>query len=278
MDRLTGAGQAVTQALLQNEAPPQRFVEAMQAICAKAQERKCKIWIDAEQQCVQPGIDSVTIDLMREFNRGGSVVVYNTVQAYLKAARSNLQHQLSLARAEGWTLAVKLVRGAYIAHDQRDKIHDTKADTDRCYDSLVRDLLCGSNLGVGEHDFPTTRLLIAGHNPSSVMGAAGLATALAREGRLKSTPDFAQLQGMADALGCELLQYFEQAGVRESARWAGDQAPRVYKCLTWGSMQECMQYLLRRMIENSGASETMRDSLALYTAELRRRMFGFWRA
>jgi proline dehydrogenase len=46
----------------------------------------------------------------------------------------------------------------------------------------------------------------------------------------------------------------------------------VYKCLTWGSVQECMQYLLRRAVENSGGTVRMKDGYAAYLGELKRRM------
>ena len=107
-----------------------------------------------------------------------------------------------------------------------------------------------------------------------VVGAAiDLMQSLAASGKLKIKPDFGQLQGMADELGCSVLQRADT--LREKARGAGEErvaVPLVYKSLTWGSVQECMQYLLRRAIENSGGTARMKDGYAAYLGELKRRM------
>ena len=295
--RVTGAGTRVTEALLKDETPPEEFLGAMHTICERAQAKYCRIWIDAEQQLLQTAIDRWTIDLMRRYNRSSNnrsndnqALVYNTLQAYLKASREKLQHQLALADREGWTLAIKLVRGAYMCNDHyRARIHDTKANTDASYDGIVRDLLQGTNLGFAPDKFPPMQLFLAGHNPDSVATASELVASLAAQRRLKVLPDFGQLQGMADLLGCELLARCEEMdAMRKAARRSGGGGgdsesklgqeelmvvPKVYKCLTWGSVQECIQYLLRRMIENSGGSDRLRDGLSAYSAELRRRIF-----
>ena len=247
-------------------------MEAMDAILQKATDQNCRIWIDAEQQILQHSIDRWTIDLMRKYNRKGKAVLYNTLQAYLKASREKLEHQLQLAHREGWTLAIKLVRGAYIENDIRERIHDTKAQTDDSYNGIVRDLLSGNVKGVPPQDFPPMRLFLAGHNATSVSKASALIRDLEQQGRLKMLPEFGQLQGMADELGCELLQRAEDA-----ARAVGSDAhplavPRVYKCLTWGSVEECMQYLVRRAVENHGATGAVKDSMPALARELRRRI------
>ena len=261
----------MTEALLANAEPPPEFLKAMHAICDRAKSKKCKLWIDAEQQVLQTAIDHWAVDLMRRYNRDGQVVVYNTIQAYLKASRTKLEHQLALAGREGWTLAVKLVRGAYISSDPRERIHNTKSDTDDSYSSIVRDMLQGTNLGFPKHQFPPVRLFIASHNPQTVSMAVELISNLSKQGQLKTLPDFGQLQGMATELGCELLAKCEEMAISQEPG-ASKAVPKVYKCLTWGSVQECVQYLLRRMIENSGGSQRLRDGMSAYSNELKRRV------
>jgi proline dehydrogenase len=273
--RLTGAGVRVTDALLQGRSPPEHFTAAMDEICRKARSQNCRLWIDAEQQVVQTAIDRWTIDLMRRYNKDGKAIVYNTLQAYLKKSRNKLMDQLAAAKKEDWTLAIKLVRGAYMANDQREKIHDTKTDTDNSYDGIVEDLLTGTNLGFTEQEFPHVELFLAGHNPVSIAKASNLVGRLTEQGRLKVVPDFGQLQGMADEVGCNLLQYCED--LQKSASAGRLQAkpivvPSVYKCLTWGTIQECMQYLIRRVVENSGGTDRMKDGMTAYYGELRRRI------
>ena len=241
----------------------------MHQICQKAQAQGCRIWVDSEQDTVQTSIDRWAIPFMRKYNNNanGSALVYNTLQAYLKHSRSKLTSQLALAQQEGWTLAIKLVRGAYIDSDPRERIHDTKEDTDNSYNGIVHDLLSGTNLGFTPETMPKVQLFLAGHNPASVNAAIDLMQTLSAAGKLQTKPEFGQLQGMADELGCSVLQRAD--GLREQGASA---VPLVYKCLTWGSVQECMQYLLRRAVENSGGTARMKDGYRAYMGELRRRM------
>ena len=271
---MTGCGKSITNDLLQGNDPPKSFTDAINALVGRAKAQNCRIWVDAEQQAVQPTIDRWTVDLMRKYNRDGQVMFYNTHQAYLKASRDKLEHQLQLAHREGWTLAVKMVRGAYIDNDIRERIHDTKAQTDESYNSIVRDLLTGNIKGVPTgQKFPHMRLFLAGHNPYSVSLASSLVRTLQDQGTLKIFPEFGQLQGMADQLGCELLQQGED--VLAQALGAGTSrmaVPRVYKCLTRGSIQECMQFLVRRAVENRSATGAVKDAMPALAKELRRRL------
>lgn len=209
---------------------------------------------------------------MRKYNVSNTALVYNTLQAYLKHSRSKLQAQLTTAKQEGWTLAIKLVRGAYIDSDPREQIHDTKDDTDKSYNGIVHDLLSGSNLGFSPETMPNVQLFLAGHNPASVGTAIDLMQSLSAAGKLKTKPEFGQLQGMADELGCSVLQRADGLRAKEVQGGKSVAVPLVYKCLTWGSVQECMQYLLRRAVENSGGTARMKDGYAAYLGELKRRM------
>ncbi|KAL8982846.1 MAG: hypothetical protein Q9205_002765 [Flavoplaca limonia] len=272
--KMTGCGKSITNDLLQGKDPPKSFIDAIKALVQRAKAQNSRIWVDAEQQAVQPTIDRWTVDLMRKYNRDGQVIFYNTHQAYLKASRDKLEHQLQLAHGEGWTLAIKLVRGAYIESDIRERIHDTKAQTDESYNSIVRDLLIGNIKGVpAGQNTPHMRLFLAGHNPYSVSQASNLVRTLQDQGALKILPEFGQLQGMADQLGCELIQQGEDTLAQAVGAGTSPMAvPRVYKCLTWGSIQECMQFLVRRAVENRGATGAVKDGMPALAEELRRRL------
>jgi len=273
LSRFTGAGTKITQALINGEAAPAKFVEAMDKICEYAASKGCRIWIDAEQQVLQAAIDEWTFDLMRRHNcQGRQALIYNTIQAYLKSAREKVQHQLELSRREGWRLGLKLVRGAYIANDTRDRIHNTKADTDASYNGIVEDLLRGRFPAQVNQGAEEINLLLAGHNTESIRKAARLASELAAQSKLKVRPDFGQLQGMADDIGCELLQIADDVKARGPSASAEPYIPKVYKCLTWGSVQECMQYLTRRLVENRGAAERMKMGASEFRKELLRRI------
>ncbi|KAL8819154.1 MAG: hypothetical protein Q9223_002357 [Gallowayella weberi] len=284
--RLSGCGARITADLIQGNPPPSSFTAAMDAIVQTSISKNVRIWIDSEQQALQPSIDDWAINLMRQYNRGdGKTVVYNTLQAYLKSARAKLKRQAQLAHREGWTLAIKLVRGAYIDSDIRDRIWDTKQQTDDSYNGIVRDLLTGTNVaGVPSGpEFPKMHLFLAGHNRESVQRASDLVRKLQLEGKLATLPEFGQLQGMADQLSCELLRQGEEMLAKGTAAasntamrdtvpmQAALMVPKVYKCLTWGSIQECMQYLVRRAVENRGGTGAVKEGMPALVRELMRR-------
>jgi hypothetical protein len=208
---------------------------------------------------------------MRRYNRRnpGKAVVYGTYQTYLKSAPHTLATHLANAYREGFTLGIKLVRGAYLASDPRHLINDTKEQTDEAYDSITEYLIkrSYSNLLQPPTDnqtppaFPHIALILATHNHTSVCKAQALI--LQQQHSSTRTPDvaYAQLMGMADEVSCELLQ---AAAGNEDAR-NPELSPRTYKYLAWGTVGECMKYLLRRAEENRDAVERTkrgRDELA----------------
>ncbi|KAL3479655.1 FAD-linked oxidoreductase-like protein [Aspergillus californicus] len=273
--KFTGAGPAAVEALTRGDLiPPQRVHAAITEICAATAEQGSRLWIDAEQQVFQTAIDIWTIDLMREFNRQGRVVVFNTIQAYLKGSTENVCRHLRLANAEGWTLGIKLVRGAYIAHDYRSRIHDTKAETDSNYNHIVQSLLT-RRFPVGDtsapHMFPDVCLFVATHNAASVRKAHSLSRSR-MQNRLPTIPvELGQLQGMADEVSCELLAHnrSNEASLKDQGNAA---LPGVFKCLAWGSLEECLHFLLRRAIENQSAMERTRHTAVALRKEAWRRL------
>ena len=246
---------------------PQCIYQAMREICQTAAAQNSRLWIDAEQQVFQAAIDDWTIELMREFNRGASPVVFNTIQAYLKDSAANVQRHLLMSKQEGWKLGIKLVRGAYIAHDRRDCIHDTKPETDANYNCIVENLLqrkypLPANQKATK--FPDIRLFVASHNSETVRKAYTLHRQLIISGVPTIPVEFGQLQGMADEIGCGLVQ--------QNRIDSRDDAPGVFKYLAWGTTEECLHYLLRRAVENKGAVQRTRDMAVALRRELWRRL------
>lgn len=265
--RLTGAGKAVNQALIKNIPPPPQMLETLDEICAAIKAKKARLIVDAEAQHVQHGIDNVVLGLMRKFNLEGTAVVYNTYQAYLKGAPALVSRHLAAAAEDGFTMGLKVVRGAYINSEERSLIHDTKEGTDQCYDSLVLGAIrreIGEFGKEGGRPFPSVDLLVCGHNKRSVFSANRLRQERLAAGLPTVPTGFGQLQGMSDALGFQLLQ----------DKSAGQVAPDVYKCSTWGTVGECLAYLTRRAVENRDAVSRTEDEYAALRSELRRRIFG----
>ncbi|KAK1974522.1 proline dehydrogenase [Colletotrichum cereale] len=265
--KLTGAGRAVTTAFAANELPPRQMQDALDEIAASCKQRGIKIIVDAESTHFQKTIDRVTLDLMRRFNRNGTAAVYNTYQAYLKHTSNNITNHLSEAAKDGFTLGLKLVRGAYILSDNRALIHDTKEDTDNAYNHIAQGALkrhIGEFGGGGpaSKPFPSVDLLLASHNKESLFAALRLHQKRLRS-NLPTVPiSFGQLHGMSDQLSFSLLQ----------AESEGLEGPRVFKCSTWGTMGECLAYLLRRAVENRDAVLRTTDEHRAVKSECWRRM------
>lgn len=283
--KFTGAGASVIEALKSGAPMPEQFKKAMEEICEVAASRNTRMWIDAENQKYQDTIDAWTIDLMRKYNKraDGKAVVYNTLQAYLKGTPANILRHVKLASEEGWSLGIKLVRGAYIASEPRHLIHDTKEDTHACYDMCVANLLeqkfPGFDATISATPFPKVELFLATHNEASVKKACKIQRERVLSGQPVTPLGYGQLQGMADEISCELLQMCQNNPACSEADKEkfkeGLQAalnPHAFKYSSWGTVQECMQYLLRRAVENQGAIERTKQWAGAFRSELWRRM------
>ena len=252
---------------------PEVMIKAMNEICIAAQAQGSRLWLDAEQQVLQHGLDNWAIEIMRKHNKSDEPLVYNTIQGYLKASKANLDNHITLAAKEGWALGIKLVRGAYIEHETRSLIHDNKEETDESYDLIADTMLCRRMPeGVKSLTFPNAALFLATHNAASA--AKAISTHQNRLLAHKSTVllECGQIQGMADELSCELVQNYERALKESSA--ASLSVPKAFKCMAWGSVAECMQYLHRRAIENKGAVERTQHMVTALRQELWRRIVG----
>ncbi|KAL8809227.1 MAG: hypothetical protein Q9200_003606 [Gallowayella weberi] len=272
--KFSGAGQSVMNQLAQNLPPSTAISHATSSICKHAKSSGTKLLFDAEQDAVQRGIDQWTLDLQRTYNRSGAALIYGTYQAYLKSTPATLAQHLSIAQREGFILGVKLVRGAYMASDPRHLFWATKAETDQAYDriaeALIRkewnDILAPADAHGGQKPgFPNVNLVLATHNDRSVRKAVAIRQDQSSRGKEQISLAYAQLMGMADNLSCELLM---GDGVRGSAM---DKA-RVYKYVAWGTVRECLTYLLRRAQENREALGRSRESRLALGKELRRRL------
>lgn len=277
--KFTGMGTDALR-LLQKEADPTEFMDAsIQKVCDLAISRGVRLLVDAEEQAVQPGIEAWIMKYQKYCNSQtpGRAIFYGTYQGYLRSTPATLARHLETARREGYTLGVKLVRGAYLKTEPRHLIWAKKEETDRCYDEVVEALLTrkyNSMLQAPSKDtpaqLPSLDVIIATHNRDSVRKAHAIRMEQAVRGENYDVDlSYAQLQGMADEVSCELLEGFENAEASVGASPVA--APNVFKLLTWGSVQECMGFLLRRAIENTEAVGRTKDSQVAMFAELKRR-------
>jgi len=277
--KFTGMGTDALRLLQSQTMPTEHMDTSIQKVCDLAISRGVRLLVDAEEQAVQPGIEAWIMKYQKYCNSQtpGRAIFYGTYQAYLRSTPATLARHLETARAEGYTLGVKLVRGAYMKTEPRQIVWAEKEDTDKCYDEVVAALLTrkyNSMLQAPSKETPTelppVNVIIATHNRESVRKAHALRMEQATRGEDYGVDlSYAQLQGMADEVSCELLQGFETA--ENSVGASPIEAPNVFKLLTWGSVQECMGFLLRRAVENTEAVGRTKDSQVAMFAELKRR-------
>lgn len=247
------------------------MADAMREVCDTAHAKSVRLLPSAEETNTLAMVDKWTLDLQRKYNRGSSgAIMYNTYQCYLKAAPENLAAHLADAQKEGYTLGVKLVRGAYLNSEARHLIWDTKEDTDKAYDSLTSAVLRRRYEGLvqplsssPESAFPEVNVVLATHNAATVRKAHEIRQQQVQSKEQLVPLAYAQLQGMADEVSCELLALGSDSA----------DAPRVYKFTSFGTMKQCLNYLLRRAAENKDAASRTNDSRVAMGMELRRR---FW--
>lgn len=272
--KLSGAGRDALRHLLQGLPLPVDLEAAMTEICERCRQRSVRLLVDAEQHVVQSTIDTWVMEYQRRYNRSfifrgkPSALVYNTYQAYLLSTPATLSRHLTAAQDEGFSLGVKLVRGAYLGSDPRHLIHRTKEDTNRAYDAIAASLInreYNQTLMPDPGSFPSVDLVLASHNRTSIQKAQAIRNRQKHSGLPMIEMVYGQLQGMADDVSCELVQ--ESRVVSEGS----GEGPLVYKYLVWGTVGQCSRYLLRRAQENRDAASRTRDMQLAVIAELRRR-------
>ena len=281
----TGAGrQAVYQ--LVNQLPRSRSTEdAIADICELATARNVCLLFNAEQHSVQRGIDDWTLRAQRRYNKAtpGKAVVYGTYQTYLRSSPMILAQHLAVAQREGFTLGVKLVRGAYLGSDPPRLFWSTKEETDRAFDEMAdavmrreyNDMLKPiPNLdGNDSSRFPRVSLMLASHNHISVKKAMDVRQEQTDSGKDKIEMAYAQLMGMADEVSCDLVLAAKQKKGLALHEKGDLEEPKAYKYFVWGTVSECLKYLVRRAEENKQAVVRAREGSVALRSEIIARVF-----
>lgn len=279
----TGAGRQAVHQLTQQLPPSATTDDAIVEICELARARDVRLLVNAEQYVVQQGIDEWTLRFQRQYNSTtlGKAIVYGTYQAYLHSSPTTLAQHLAIAQNEGFTLGVKLVRGAYLGSDARHLFWDTKEQTDIAYDDMAESVLRRRYCGVLQpthardgilSDFPKANLVIASHNQASITKAMNVREEQTNRGAEKIDLAYAQLMGMADEVSCGLvLAGTKKKGLGLPGKGEVEE-PRAYKYFVWGTVSECLKYLVRRAEENRDAVVRAKEGRAALGAELRRRV------
>lgn len=266
-------GSEALRLLKQNQPPSPSMLKAMEELCEASSAKGVLLLPAAEPQNANAAVDAWTQLLAQKYNQGDAVV-YNTFQCYLKASGKYLTAHLEHAEKHGYTLGVKLVRGAYLATEKRDLIWDTVEETHHAYDTLAKNCLqrtYGELMPAPTENakFPRADVVLATHNQESVQSAQTLRNEQLKNGEVPVRLAYAQLQGMADEISCKLI---ENSRASASEKMPAVDVPRTFKYVPWGTTSECLHYLLRRADENKDAMSRTVDTRKAMGQELWRRI------
>ncbi|MFN0279701.1 MAG: proline dehydrogenase family protein [Pyrinomonadaceae bacterium] len=235
-----------------SQAKSERIHNRVNDICEYAYSVGQPVFIDAEDSWIQDAIDRLAIEMMEKYNRE-QPIIFNTLQLYRTDRLQYLKDTRRQARLDGYIMAVKLVRGAYMEKEREraksmgypSPIHSTKADTDADYDAAIE--YCTRH-------FNSMSFVAATHNENSTQLLASL---MHESGIAPNHPNifFSQLYGMGDNISYALSKH----------------GYNVSKYVPYGPVAESIPYLIRRAQENSSAAGQVSRELEMIAKELRRR-------
>ncbi len=242
-------GETLTEA---EQAEYEYAAKRLDSICHKANHHKVGVFIDAEESWIQDTVDFLVRIMMERYNKE-RVTVYNTFQMYRHDRLAFLRASHEAAKAEGYLLGAKLVRGAYMDKEREraaemgymSPIQASKAATDKDFNLAVE--YCVNH-------YEDISVCTASHNADSCLLMAKL---IEDKGLEKNHPhlNFSQLYGMSDFLTFNLAK----AGYN------------VAKYIPYGPVRDVIPYLIRRAEENSAVAGDMSRELSYITKELKRR-------
>jgi proline dehydrogenase len=229
-----------------------RIQDRVEEICSVAYSLGQPVFIDAEESWIQGAIDLLAEEMMKKYNRE-SHLIYNTIQLYRTDRLDFLKKSHQKALSEGYFLAVKLVRGAYMEKEREraeqrnypSPIHQTKEATDKDYNEAL--LYCLENI-------ETISFVAGTHNENSIQLLVGKM----HEKRVEPNhPNvhFSQLYGMSDNLSYVLAKH----------------GYNVSKYIPYGPVRDSIPYLIRRAQENTAVMGQMSRELELIVREMKRR-------
>ncbi len=221
-------------------------------ICEFAYSVGQPVLIDAEESWIQDAIDRLATSMMERYNLEGPII-YNTIQLYRTDRLQYLKESRRQAKNDGYILAVKLVRGAYMEkereradeNDYASPIQPDKQATDRDYNAAIDyclEHLEAVSFVAGTHSEASTQYLVG------KMNEIGLPHNHPRV-------YFSQLYGMGDTLSYVLAK----------------NGYNVSKYVPYGPVKDSIPYLIRRAQENSSAAGQISRELDMIKREMRRR-------
>jgi len=230
----------------------ERIVYRFNVACKFAYDNDVLLLIDAEHSWMQDAADEIVLDMMRKYNKE-KALIYNTAQMYRWDRLQYLKDLHEIAKAEGFHVGMKVVRGAYMEVEReratergyKSPICVDKAATDENYDAAVTFML---------DNLDTMGLFAGTHNEKSsylIMDLLEKHNVAHNDRRLY----FGQLYGMSDNISFNLAK----------------EKFNVAKYLPFGPVRDVIPYLIRRAEENTSVAGQTNRELDLIETEMKRR-------
>jgi len=213
-----------------------------------------RLLIDAEESWMQDAADGLCEMMMEKYNKERPIV-FNTLQCYRWDRLEYLKNLHQRAKAKGYKLGFKIVRGAYMEKENeraaekgyKSPICESKKATDDNFNEIMRYILDNLN---------DIELFVGTHNEFSTY----LAMDMMNEKEILKSDDrvwFGQLFGMSDHISFNL----------------GAIGYNVAKYIPFGPVKDVMPYLIRRAEENTSvAGQTSRELTLLKKEKERRKL------
>ncbi|MFV0572421.1 MAG: proline dehydrogenase family protein [Xanthomarina gelatinilytica] len=229
-----------------------RIEERYDRVCKLAKEKDVELLIDAEESWMQQAVDDLVTNMMQKYNTE-KPIVYNTLQMYRHDRMTFVKAQLEHAKANGYYLGYKIVRGAYMEKENERAIKkgyptpicESKAATDENFNAAAKfilDHLDTISLFAGTHNEASSYLIL------DLMKEKGIAK---NDNRVW----FGQLYGMSDHISFNLAHL----------------GYNVAKYVPFGPVKDVLPYLIRRAEENTSVAGQTGRELMLLTKEKTRR-------
>ncbi len=230
----------------------ERVVQRYHKVCSRGVERDVEVLIDAEESWMQDAADKLVEDMMQTYNKE-KPIVYNTLQLYRWDRLDYLKRLHARAKADGYKLGIKIVRGAYM-EKERERAEELGYDSPICEHKMETDKNFDKTMSYILQNLDHISVFIGTHNEESCYLAMEMMELL-RIDRKDNRVWFGQLYGMSDHISFNMAS----------------EGFNVAKYIPFGPVKDVMPYLIRRAEENTSVAGQTNRELELIKKERQRR-------
>ncbi|MCF4101706.1 proline dehydrogenase family protein [Gillisia sp. M10.2A] len=230
----------------------ERVKDRVNRICEAAYKNNISVLADGEETWMQDAADDLMVEMMRKYNQE-KAIVFNTLQCYRWDRLQYLQSLHETAKAEGFKVGAKIVRGAYM-EKENERAKKMGYPSPICENKEATDVSFNGVLSYCLAHLDDISLFIGTHNEVSNYLALQV---LEDKGIAIDDPRvyFSQLYGMSDHISFNLAK----------------KGYNTAKLVPFGPVRDVVPYLIRRAQENTSVKGQTGRELALLMEEKKRR-------